>query len=268
MSEYKIEVIKQSKKAGVGHIGSALSIIDILEVLYKDIINLNTQDPNNRDRFVLSKGHAALALYVTLYKNNIISKEDLDTYCLNDSKFGVHPEHFVPGIDFATGSLGQGVTYAVGAALAAKIKKTDTITYCLLSDAELNEGSFWEAILFASQHKLSNLVYILDDNKQQALGFTKDVINIDNIANKLKGFGFNTYEINGHDHKEIESCLKGIKNNFLENKTFDKPNFVIANTVCGHGVSYMEKTIEWHYKSLNDDQYTKALKELESASEK
>ncbi|MDC0857257.1 transketolase [Rickettsiales bacterium] len=258
---HKQLIIEQSKQAGVGHIGSALSIIDILSVLYEKIINIEDLESNQRDRFILSKGHAALALYVTLHIKGLITKQELDSYCQNDSKLGVHPEHFVKGIDFATGSLGQGVTFATGSALAAKIEKSSRMIYCLLSDAELNEGSFWETILFASHHKLSNLVFILDNNGQQALGFTKDVINIENIGQKMSGFGFNTYTIDGHNHQEIETCLNNIKDSSLQSDN-SKPNFIVANTICGKDVSYMENTIEWHYKSMNDDQYNQALTEL------
>jgi transketolase len=261
MNKYKLKIIKQSKMANVGHIGSALSIIDILEVLYEKILEIKDAKSNQRDRFILSKGHAALALYVTLNINGFISDEELNSYCMNGSKLGVHPEHFVNGIDFATGSLGQGVTFAVGAALAAKIENSSRMVYCLLSDAELNEGSFWEAILFSSHHKLSNLVFILDNNGQQALGYTKDVIKIENISKKMLDFGFDSQVINGHDLLEIEKCLVKIRNNYKENK-INKPSFIVANTVCGKGVSYMENTIEWHYKSMNDSQYNLALGEL------
>lgn len=257
----KSKIIEHSKKAGVGHIGSALSIIDILFVLYEKIIEISDIDSNQRDRFILSKGHAALALYAVLHMKKLISDEELNSYCLNNSKLGVHPKHIVPGIDFITGSLGAGVTFATGSALAAKIEKSPRLTYCLLSDAELNEGSFWEAILFASHHKLSNLVFILDNNGQQALGFTKDVINIENIEKKIESFGFETYVVDGHNIVELEKSLEEIK---LKNKQKKgvRPFFIIANTVCGKDISYMENTIEWHYKSMNDEQYNQALKEL------
>ena len=259
--QLKLSIIEQSKKAGVGHIGSALSIIDILSVLYDKIIDVYDAESNQRDRFILSKGHAALALYVTIYFKGFITKKELDSYCQNDSKLGVHPEYFVKGIDFATGSLGQGVTFATGAALAAKIEKSPRMIYCLLSDAELNEGSFWETILFASHHKLSNLVFILDNNGQQALGYTKDIINIDNIAKKIEDFGFNSHVIDGHNTMEIEDCLNNIKSISKSNKS-TKPHFIVANTISGKDISYMENTIEWHYKSMNGEQYNQALEEL------
>lgn len=250
-------IIEQSKRAGVGHIGSALSIIDLLWCIYDKHLIVSAKKRAQNDRFILSKGHAALALYVVLYAKGFISEKDLNTYCADNSTLGVHPEHYVNGIDFATGSLGQGITFAVGAALGAKIEESSRRVYCVLSDAELNEGSFWEAIMFAAQHKLNNLVYVLDDNKQQALGFTKDVIQIRDLSRKIESFGFNVYTIDGHDIDDIDQCLK--KTKICNNS---KPHFIIANTICGKGVSYMEGTIEWHYKSMNDDQYQQALKEL------
>ena len=257
----RIEIIQQSKRANVGHIGSALSIIDLLWVLYDKVLNLSTKESNQQDIFILSKGHAALALYAILHFKGLISKEELNSYCVEDSKLGVHPEHHLKGINFSTGSLGQGVTFATGSALAAKIKKSKKTIYCLLSDAELNEGSFWETILFASQQRLSNLVFILDNNGQQALGYTKDIITIKNIESKLESFGFDSYVIDGHNLAEIESCLQNIKKS-KEANHFTKPIFVVANTVCGKGISYMENKVEWHYKSMNEEQYQKALEEL------
>jgi len=259
--DYKKLIIEQSKKAQVGHIGSALSIIDILVVLYEKILEIPDTNSNDRDRFILSKGHAALALYVTIYFKGFIAKEELDSYCQDNSMLGVHPEHFIRGIDFSTGSLAQGVTFATGAALAAKIQESPRLIYCLLSDAELNEGSFWESILFASHHRLSNLIFILDNNGQQALGYTKDIVNIDNIAKKIEDFGFNTYTVDGHSTIELEDCFNDIKFISKIDKPA-KPHFIVANTICGKDVSYMENTIEWHYKSMNDEQYIQALNEL------
>lgn len=259
--DYKKLIIEQSKRAGVGHIGSALSIVDIVYVAFDEFLDRPELDENSRDRFVLSKGHAALALYVVLYLKGFITEQELNTYCEDNSKLGVHPEHFVNGIDFATGSLGQGVTYASGAALAAKIQGSNRMVCCLLSDAELNEGSFWETLLFAAHHKLSNLVFILDNNGQQALGFTKDVLNIENITSKIEGFGYQAYEIDGHNISEISTCLNNIKKAYKSGEA-QCPHFIVANTISGEGVSYMERTIEWHYKSMDDDQYQKALEDL------
>lgn len=249
-------IIEQSKRAGVGHIGSALSIADLVEVLYMRIAKIESPEQEDRDRIILSKGHAALAQYVALHLKGWLSEQALNTYAGNDSQLCVHPEAHLRGVDFSTGSLGQGVTYAVGAALAAKIQGSARKVYCILSDAELNEGSFWEAAQFAAHHQLSQLVFLLDNNGQQALGFTKDVLNLGDVEAKMGAFGWQCQTINGHDKSAIEACLSA-----LDNAT-KKPHFIIANTVCGQGVSYMEGTIEWHYKSMNDAQYETAMDEL------
>ncbi len=255
--EIRKYIIKNSKLAGVGHIGSSLSIADLVGVLYQDILQIENPQEVERDRFILSKGHAVLALYIALYLKGFLSKEKLDSFSQNNSRIGVHPKHFLPGVEFTTGSLGQGVTFATGAALSAKIQKSNRKIYCLVSDAELNEGSFWEAILFASHHKLRNLAIILDNNGQQALGRTEDVISISNITKKMTDFGFLVAEIDGHNQEEIRGALK----KFAEQKN-DLPTFIVANTLSGKGVSYMEKSIPWHYKSMNDQEYQQACKEL------
>lgn len=250
-------VIRNSKMANVGHIGSALSIADLVGVLYQDVIKINDPKYNERDRFILSKGHAVLALYAALFLKGFLTEEQLDSYCIEGTQIAVHPKHFLPGIEFTTGSLGQGITFAVGAALAAKIQKSDRKIYCLMSDAELNEGSFWEAILFAAHHKLSNLCIMLDLNGQQALGFTQDVINISDVAKKISEFGFVVKEIDGHNHAQIRDSLK----EFLIHK-ISQPTFIVAKTISGKGVSFMERSIPWHYKSMNDQEYQLAIKEL------
>ena len=259
--DYKQLIIEHAKKAEVGHIGSALSVADILYVLYTQILEISNTDFNQRDRFILSKGHAGLALYVILFMKGFISKSELDSYCQNGSKFGVHPQQAINGVDFATGSLGMGVTYATGCALSSKIENSSRLIYCLLSDAELNCGSFWETILFVSHQKLSNLIFILDNNGQQALGYTKDILNLENIEKKMKEFGFDTYNIDGHNLSAIENCFNEIKLNHKKNIA-KKPFFVVANTKSGKDVSFMEGTIEWHYKSMNNQQYAQALIEL------
>lgn len=247
-------VIKNSKLAGVGHIGSGLSIADLMGVLYQDVLNIKDPKDPERDRFILSKGHAVLALYATLYLKGFLSKEQLDSYCTEGTGIAVHPKHFLPGIEFTTGSLGQGVSFAVGAALSAKIQKSNRKIYCLVSDAELNEGSFWEAILFAAHHKLHNLCIMLDLNGQQALGMTENVINISDITKKMQNFDFAVSEIDGHNQDEIRKALK--------NLSATKPTFIVARTISGKGVSFMEKSIPWHYKSMNEEEYQQALKEL------
>jgi len=249
-------IIEKSKTAGVGHIGSGLSIADLIGILYQDILRINDFSNPERDRFILSKGHAALALYAALYLKGFISENELNSYCTDGTTLGVHPKPNVKGVEFATGSLGQGITFAVGSALAAKIQSSQRKIYCLISDAELNEGSFWEAIMFAAHHKLENLVVILDLNGQQALGLTDEIIKITEIDKKLASFGWESLVINGHNPSEIKNCFNNI------NFSSAKPHFITAKTISGYRVSFMEKSIPWHYKSMNDEEYKLALKEL------
>lgn len=249
-------VLEQSHRAHVGHIGSSLSIADIIAVLYGKILRIPSPEDLGRDRFILSKGHAALALFGALKLKGWITQEDLDSFCDNDSLLGVHPDHFVRGVDFSTGSLGQGMTFAVGAALSTKIMRLNRSVYVLVSDAELNEGSFWEAIMFAAQHRISNLVVIIDNNRQQAFGYTRDVLNLAPLADKFACFGFDCAIVDGHDENEIANVLNNLD---LES---GPPHIVIANTVFGKGVSFMESKIRWHYYPMSDDEYRQALDEV------
>jgi len=248
-------ILEQSKRAHVGHIGSALSITEIITALYRDVLNIPDPNADDRDRFVLSKGHAALALYAVLYLKGWITQEQLDTFCGNDSQLGVHPEHFLNGIDFSSGSLGHGLSIGAGAALAAKIRDATYRVYVLISDAECNEGSIWEAAQFAAQHRLTNLVTILDFNRQQAFGYTKDVLNQDNVAERWQAFGWHTISVDGHDTAALTAAMQP--------NAEEKPTLVIANTTFGKGVSYMENQIKWHYFPMNDEEYAQARQENE-----
>lgn len=245
-----------------GHIGSNLSIADLVWCLYDSVFNARPTDfsdkknNNERDRFVLSKGHPSLALFVALYLKGFITKDELDTYCKHDGTLlGAHPKHYIRGVDFSTGSLGTGITFAVGCSLAAKIQKSLRKTYCLISDGEINEGSCWEALTFAGAKKLDNLVLLYDNNKQQALDLTKNIIDLNKMNDIVKILGFDVMEINGHDHDEIKRAI-------AKAKFSDRPVFINAHTICGKGISFMENTIEWHYKSMTEEQYMKALSEI------
>ncbi|MBE2317431.1 transketolase [Solirubrobacter sp. CPCC 204708] len=251
-------VIDQSRRAHVGHIGSALSVSDLLAVLFGTTMNGTPDDPD-RDRFVLSKGHAALALYAALHEAGHLSAEDLDTYCADGSPLGCHPEHPVPGIDFSTGSLGQGLSLAAGAALAARMQRSKRRSFAVLSDAELNEGSIWEAVMFAAHHKLSNLVAIVDVNGQQALGYTRDVIDLHPLADRFGAFGWDVHEVDGHDTETLERTIAGLD---VEQ---GPPHVLLANTTFGYGVDFMESKIEWHYWPLDEHQYASAVEQLEAA---
>jgi transketolase len=257
--ELRLEVLKQSKRAGVGHIGSSLSIVDLLAVLYGSVLKISSPEDPDRDRFVLSKGHAALALYAALEWRGWISRDELGTYCGDNSRLGVHPERALPGVDFSTGSLGQGLSYGVGAALGARLQGSSRRVYVLLSDAECNEGAVWEAIMFAAHHRLSNVVAIVDLNGQQALGYTADVLGMPDPAQRWRAFGWETVECSGHDLARLESVLLSTP------RTSGRPTVVLASTTFGKGVDFMESRIRWHYFPMSDRQYQEAVQQVERA---
>lgn len=253
-------VIEQSKRANIGHIGSSLSIADILSVLFSGpLAGMNPADPD-RHRFVLSKGHAALALYGALCATGRMSREALETYCADGTQVAGHPEHVLPGVDFSTGSLGHGLSLATGAALAARLQHSSRRVFALLSDAECNEGSVWEAAMFAAHHRLGNLVVIIDVNGQQALGYTRDVLDLEPLANRWDSFGWDVEEVDGHDVEQMAVALdRAVADESL-------PHVILARTVFGKGVSFMEQRIEWHYLPMSDDEYALALAELSGSS--
>jgi transketolase len=249
-------VLQQAKRANVGHIGSCLSIADILVALYAHILNIPSPTDPDRDRFILSKGHAALALYATLFLKGTISEDLLNTFCGNGSILGVHPEHITPGIDFSSGSLGQGLSFGTGAALAARIQSSMRRVFVLVSDAECNEGALWEAVMFAAHHQLANLIAIIDTNGQQALGYTHDVLDLSPMAERWRAFGWDVHEVNGHDIPAMVDMFSRL------DTTSGAPHAIIAHTVFGKGVSYMQSQIKWHYMPMSDDEYQQALREI------
>ncbi|HEY9784483.1 MAG TPA: transketolase, partial [Candidatus Obscuribacterales bacterium] len=206
----RISVLEQSKRANVGHIGSALSIADILAVLYSDVVKIKSLEDPERDRFILSKGHAALALFATLRHMGWLTEDELSTYCADDSLLGAHPEAALAGIDFSTGSLGMGLSIGTGAALAARHQKSARRVFVLVSDAELNEGALWEAVMFAAHNKLSQLTAIVDLNGQQALGYTRDVLDLSPIEDKWRTFGWDVHVVDGHDTGAMAKTLNGL----------------------------------------------------------
>ncbi|HMV46812.1 MAG TPA: transketolase [Blastocatellia bacterium] len=252
-------ILEQSKRARVGHIGSALSIADIIASLYGQVLHLPSPNDPERDRFVLSKGHAALALYSALFLKGWISREELDTFCGDGSMLGVHPESVLPGVDFSTGSLGQGLSMGAGAALAAKLSRSSRRVFVLLSDAECNEGSVWEAIMFAAHHRLSNLIAIVDLNGQQAFGYTDQVLKLSPMADRWRAFDWDVHEVNGHDEMEIAETIAGLS---TDTGSAGRPHVLIARTTFGKGVSYMENQIKWHYWPMSDQEYQQAMSEL------
>lgn len=252
-------ILEQSKRANVGHIGSALSIADIIAALYGQVLRIPHPDHPARDRFILSKGHAALAAYAALHLAGWISAEDVATYCGDGSLLGVHPEHTLCGIDFSTGSLGQGLSMAAGAALAARIQHSPRRALALLSDAECNEGAVWEAAMFASHWQLSNLIALIDLNGQQALGYTRDVQHVADMAARWRAFGWDVHEVDGHDIAALVGTIDSL------DTQSGPPHMLVARTVFGRGVSFMESQVKWHYLPMSEDEYRQALAEVGGA---
>ncbi len=241
-----------------GHVGSMLSMADILAVLHEDILNIYPENPDapERDRFILSKGHGGGAVYAALAEKGFFPKEWLSTYYKDNGKLSGHISHYIPGVEFSTGSLGHGLPVATGMALAAKHAGQKHRIFCLMSDGDCNEGSTWEAIMFAAQHKFDNLTVIVDYNRVQALGHAEDVIELEPFAEKVKAFRWGVCEIDGHNYEQIEDALNSLP---IEK---GKPSFIIARTIKGKGVSWMENTVSCHYGAVNDEQLAEALCEI------
>ena len=253
-----IEMITNSKS---GNQGGSLSSVEILTYLYFKEMNINKEnlEQKNRDYFVLSKGHAAPVLYATLSEKGFIPKEELNTLRKLGSKLQGHPDSKkIKSIDISTGSLGQGISNAVGLALGSKMDNSDSRVYTLLGDGELQEGLVWEAIMSAAHYKLSNLVAIVDYNKLQIDGNNDDVMSIKPLDKKFESFGWNVEVIDGHNFGELEKALNSARN------TYEKPTVIIANTVKGKGVSFMENNAGWHGAAPSVEERDLALKELEN----
>lgn len=242
------------------HVASILSIADILAVLYGNILRYDAKNPRwiDRDRFILSKGHAGAGVYAALAESGFISLDKLKTHYQDGSDLSGHVSHKgIPGVEFSTGSLGHGLPVSSGMALSAKINKKKHRIFVLLSDGECNEGSNWEAALFAAHHQLDNLVVIIDRNRLQSIYSTEVTLALEPFYDKWKSFGWNVLNIDGHNHNEIyKSCKE-------ENITRSKPLCVIANTTKGKGVSFMENNTLWHYRSPQGEEYRLAMQELE-----
>ncbi len=254
----RYQCITMSYKAKTAHLASSLSCIDLISVLFYSIMNFSKRNYKSisRDRFILSKGHAASALYAALNFKKILSDNDLNNYCKKNSKLEEHPSTLIPGVETSTGSLGHGLSVACGIALGLKIKKIDSKIYIIMSDGECNEGSVWEASLFASANKLDNIYCFVDYNQWQATGRTREILNLNSLCNKFNSFGWDAIEINGHNHREIKSQIKKaqIKNG--------KPKMFIANTIKGKGISFMEDDNNWHYRSPSKEELILSKREL------
>ena len=251
--------VTMTSLGGSSHVGSILSVADILAVLYGSILKYNSKDPKwiDRDRFILSKGHAGAGVYAALAESGFMPLDKLKTHYQDGSDLSGHVSHKgIPGVEFSTGSLGHGLPVASGMALAAKINNKKHRVFALLSDGECDEGSNWEAILFAAHHKLNNLVAIIDRNRLQSIYSTEDTLALEPFPDKWKSFGWDVVEIDGHNHNQI---FKSCKININPTK---KPLCVIANTTKGKDVSFMENNTLWHYRSPQGDEYKLAIDEL------
>jgi transketolase len=246
-------IIEQSLDSRVGHIGSALSIVEIVAILWGRILHRPaTLDPD-RDRFILAKGHAALALYAAMRWLGLLDPDDFRTYCKDGSLLAAHPEWGLPGVEVATGSLGQGLSVGCGLAYALRQRGSPAKVYVLLSDAECNEGQVWEAAMFAAHHHLDNLLAVVDVNGMQAMGRTADVLDLAPMGPRWRAFGWHDQEVDGHDEAALYAALTdGIAPR-------QGPAVVLARTVQGKGVSFMEHKLEWHYRNLTPELAAQAL---------
>jgi len=241
-----------------GHIGSSMSPIEVLRVLYDDVLRHRPDEPHwaDRDRFILSKGHGCLAQYALLADAGYFRPEDLETFCHHDSRLGGHPERGkLPGIEASTGALGHGLSIGVGLALAARMKKADWRVFVLCGDGEINEGSVWEAAMSAAHHRLDNLVCVVDYNKLQSYGPTRDVVDLEPLLDKWASFGFAACEVNGHDPDDIRRALATVPHEA------GRPTAIVAHTVKGKGIAFAEGRADWHHKSNFKPEDLRALEE-------
>ena len=257
--ELRESIITMIYNAQSGHPGGSLSAIDFLVALYYHKLKINVQNPlwEDRDRFVLSKGHCSPVIYAVLADKGFFLKTELDGYRKIGRMLQGHPELNTPGIDFAGGALGQGICFALGIALACKLDKRNNHVYVMIGDGEMQEGAVWEASMAAAFHKADNLVVILDKNQVQQTGKVKDIMDIGDAAAKWKAFGWNVLEINGHDMAQVVKSLDKATN--IRNK---KPTIIVSNTIKGKGVSFMELNHKFHGKAPNDEEYKKAIEEI------
>ena len=259
--EVRKDIVEMVYLAGSGHPGGSLSIADIIVYLYFEKMNIDVSNPKDdlRDRLVLSKGHCSAALYAVLAEKGFIPKEDLKGFRQVDSYLEGHPDMTkINGIDMSSGSLGQGLSVANGMALAGKLDNRNYRVYCILGDGEIDEGQVWEAAMSAGHYKLDNLCVIIDNNDLQIDGTIENVMNSKPIDKKFENFGFNVINIDGSDFEEIDRAFR------LAEYAKGRPTAIIAKTIKGKGVSYMENQVEWHGKAPNEEQYRQAIEEIMS----
>jgi transketolase len=258
-AKIRLDAVKMTNLGSSSHVASVLSIADILGVLYAGGLKVDPQHPNwpERDRFILSKGHAGAGVYAALAETGFFSTEKLLTHYQNGSTLSGHVSHKGnPGVEFSTGSLGHGLSVATGMALALKRKRIKSRVFCVMSDGECDEGSVWEAAMFASHHKVNNLVAVIDYNKIQSLDSISNTLGLEPFADKWESFGWKIIEVDGHNHEELRNAISTNSNvgNF--------PLVVIAHTTKGKGISFMENSVLWHYRSPQNEEYENAMTEL------
>jgi transketolase len=256
-AKLRIDIVQMISASGSSHIGSALSAADILAVLYYSWLSYDPSvpDDDSRDRLIFSKGHGGSCLYAVLAEAGFFPVTELETYCRNNSHLSGHVNsHGVPGVEFSTGALGHGLPVAAGIALSLKLRKNPAKTVVIIGDGECDEGSIWESALFAAAHKLDNLTVIIDRNRMQALGNTEDILPLEPLADKWQSFNWHTQKINGHDCGQLLDALNS--------GSHGKPKCIIADTVKGKGVSFMENQLLWHYRTPTGELLEKALDEL------
>jgi transketolase len=260
--ELRRTIVKAIKAGNRGHVGSSFSLVEILRVLYDDVLKFDSANPRwaERDRCILSKGHGCLALYAVLADKGFFPESELWKFCKPEGILGGHPEYGkVPGVEASTGSLGHGLSIGVGMALNARLDGSPHRTFVVISDGESNEGSVWEAALCAAKHKLTNLVVLVDYNKQQSYGTTYEVLDLDPLAEKWRAFGFATREVDGHSVTELREALAATP--------FDpeKPSILICHTVKGKGISFVENNLNWHHKTkISDEEMQSLMAELKA----
>ena len=259
----RIHVLCMTSRGRSSHVGSAFSIADIVAVLYGSVLNVDPAEPKwaGRDRFILSKGHAGAVVYAALAERGFFPVDKLQTHYQDGSDLSGHVSHKgIPGVELSTGSLGHGLSVGTGMAYSAKIRKANHRVYVLLSDGECDEGSNWEAMMFAAHHRLDNLVAIIDYNKFQSLASIEETLGLEPFVDKLKSFGWSVVETKGHDHDQLHDALSTLP------AQPTKPTCVLAHTTKGKGVSFMENSVLWHYRTAQGEEYVAALKELEEAA--
>ena len=258
----RIHALRMTSKGGSSHIGAVFSMADIIAALYGGVLQVDPDQPKkpDRDRFILSKGHAGAGIYAALAERGFFPVEWLDEHYRDGSRLSGHVSHKgMPGVELSTGSLGHGLSVAAGMSYAASLSDAKHRVFCLMSDGECDEGSVWEAVLFAAHHKLTNLVAIIDYNKIQSLARVEDTIALEPFADKWRAFGWGAVEVDGHDHAALIAALSKIP------AVNGRPTCVIAHTTKGKGVSFMEDSVLWHYRTARDEEFAAALNELESA---